>query len=64
MFAHFLLPEGTGGAQIPPTAVDLSSILTVENRAGALREMPALRSELEKALGEIISSEEGMRFQG
>lgn len=37
MFAHFLLAEGTGEAQIRPSAANLWSILPVENRAGALR---------------------------
>ena len=35
-FAHFLLPKGTGEAYILPLAADLCSILSVENRAGAL----------------------------
>ena len=35
MFADFLLPKGTGDAQIRPPAADLGSILSVENRAGA-----------------------------
>jgi hypothetical protein len=37
MFAHFLLAEGTGEAQIRPSAANLWSILPVENRAGAPR---------------------------
>ena len=36
MFAHFLLSKGTGEAQIRPSIADLCSILSVENRAGAL----------------------------
>jgi hypothetical protein len=36
MFVHFLRPEGTGEAEIRPRAADLCSILSVENRAGAL----------------------------
>jgi hypothetical protein len=35
-FACFLGLEGTGEAQIPPSAAHLGSILSVENRAGAL----------------------------
>ena len=34
MFARFLVREGTGESQILPFAVDSSSILSVENRAG------------------------------
>ena len=37
MFAHFLLSKGLGEAQIRLSAADLCSILSVENRAGALR---------------------------
>jgi hypothetical protein len=36
VFAHFLLPEGPEKAQIRPSAGDSCSILSVENRAGAL----------------------------
>ena len=37
MLAHFLRSEGTGEAQIRPSVADLCSILSIENRAGALR---------------------------
>jgi hypothetical protein len=37
IFADFVRLKGTGEAQIRPTAADLCSILSVENRAGALR---------------------------
>jgi len=36
MFAHFLRPKGTGDAWIRPPAAYLCSILSIENRAGAL----------------------------
>ena len=36
MLAHFLRPEGTGEAYIWPSVADLCSILSDENRAGAL----------------------------
>lgn len=36
-FAGFLLPKGTGDAQLRPSPASLCSILPVENRAGALR---------------------------
>jgi hypothetical protein len=44
MLAHFLRPEGTGEAWIRLSAADLCSILSVENRAGAL----SLRSFAQK----------------
>jgi hypothetical protein len=36
MFAHFLLDEGIGEVQIRPPSAESCSILSVENRAGAL----------------------------
>jgi len=37
MFAEFVRPKGTGEAQIRPAAAYSCSILSAENRAGALR---------------------------
>ena len=37
MFAKFVRLKGTGESQFRPAAADLCSILSVENRAGALR---------------------------
>jgi len=44
MLARFLRPEGTGEAWVLPSAAHLCSILSVENRAGALPSVVAIRS--------------------
>jgi hypothetical protein len=50
----FLLPKGTGEAWIRPSVADLSSILSVENRAGA-----ASHHRLQKRLRQDIAFQRG-----
>jgi hypothetical protein len=51
MFAHFLLLLGTGEAQIQPLAAHFGSILSIENRAGALRQV--FRAKMRPLLGHV-----------
>jgi len=49
MFAHFLLDEGIREAQIRPPSAESCSILSVENRAGALLRHRLPKNALAKA---------------